>query len=211
MKILMARIEPFDIETIKEDIDRVVERFSEYLDTYTPKNRGTSMYAMLGPVNQIIQKSATTLDPEELTGYGIRVHENKSYLSYDAKDRLQDAVSQFVSLLGEQDEGSKTIPRIMKPRIIERIRYKLYFKRKAQFLDYLRERESEFRKYLQSRFESLEDLNSQTGEEFNSWEEVKYPTKTRLKKYSDEMKKISTEFIDLKAKGELIEDSEEEF
>jgi hypothetical protein len=210
MKVLMARIEPFDIETIKEDIDRVVEKFDEYLDTYTPKNRGTSMYAMLGPVNQIIQKSAITLDLEELTGYGIRVHENKSYLPYNAKDILHDAISQFVDLLGEQEEESRTIPRIMKPRIIERIRYKLYFRRKTHFLDYLRKREKEFREYLRSRFESLEDLNSQTGEEFSSWEEVKYPTKAQLRKYSSEMKEIGTEFINLKARGELIEDSEEE-
>jgi hypothetical protein len=211
MKVLMARIEPFEVEAIKEDIDRVVEKFNEYLDTYTPKNRGTSMYAMLGPVNQIIQKSASTLDVEELTGYGIRVHENKSYLPYDAKDILYDAVSQFVKLLGEQEEESKTIPRIMKPRIVERIRYKLYFKRKAQFLEYLRERENEFREFLRSRFENLEDLNSQTGEEFSSWEDVKYPTKNQLKKYTSEMKKIGTGFIDHKAKGEHIEDSEEEF
>lgn len=211
MKVLMARIEPFDIETIKEDIDRVVNKFDRYLDTYIPKSKGVSMYAMLGPVNHIIQKSATTLDLEELTGFGIRVHENKSYLPNNAKDLLFDAVSEFVNLLGKKkDDGTEVVPRVTKPRIVERIRYRLYFRRKTKFLDYLEGRRQEFVEFLKSQFESIEDLNQITGTDFLGWEKVNYPTASQLKKQPDKMKEICNEFLQKKAEGELIEDEEVE-
>jgi hypothetical protein len=207
MKVLMARIEPFDIETIKEDIDQVAEKFDRYLDTYMPRNKGISMYAMLGPVNHIIQKSAITLDLEELVGFGIRVHENKSYLPNNAKDLLFDAVSDFVDLMsGKKHDMNEVVPRVMKPRIIERIRYKIYFKRKTKFLDYLERRRQEFVEFLKSQFESIEDLNRRTGAEFPDWEKVNYPTESQLKKQTDKMKEICNEFLQKKAGGELIED-----
>lgn len=79
MNVLMARIEPFDIESVKTDVDDVVNKFDKYLNTYQPKSKGTSMYALLGPVNQVFQKTNVTKDVEELTGFGIRVHENKAF------------------------------------------------------------------------------------------------------------------------------------
>lgn len=60
MKVLMARIEPFDIESVKAEVDEVVDKFDQYLNMYQPKSRGTSMYALLGPVNQVFQKINVT-------------------------------------------------------------------------------------------------------------------------------------------------------
>lgn len=202
MKVLMAKIEPFELESIREDIDGVVKIFDEYLDTYRPRAKGTAMYALLGPVTHIIQKCSVTQDVEELTGYGIRIHENKAYLSPEAKEKLYIAIKGFIDLIEKEENGRKVIPRVMRPRIIERIRYKLYFRRKSALMKYLQEREKQFREYLQSKFENINALNKETEEEFSKFDEIRYPTATVLEKYGEKMKEICGEFL----KGEYIDD-----
>jgi hypothetical protein len=212
MKVLMARIEPFDIESVKAEVDEVVDKFDQYLNTYQPKSRGTSMYALLGPINQVFQKINVTKDIEELTGFGIRVHENKAYISPEAKNTLYEAITALINLLNKKNaEKNEVIPRVFKPKIMERIRYKLYYKRKSAFIEYLEKRRREFIGYLKSKYNnSIEELNKETKQAFSDWNEIKYPTKYQLTNYTEDMQKICNEFLEKKVEGELIEDVEVE-
>lgn len=211
MNVLMARIEPFDIESVKADVDDIVNKFDKYLNTYQPKSKGTSMYALLGPVNQVFQKTNVTKDVEELTGFGIRVHENKAFISQEAKNTLYEAIVALMNLLNKKNaENKDSIPRVFKPKIMERIRYKLYYKRKSAFIEYLEKRRVEFIEYIKSKYNNIAELNKKTNQAFSDWNEIKYPTKYQLSKYTEEMQKICSEFLEKKAEGELIEDVEVE-
>lgn len=135
----------------------------------------------------------------------------KAFLSQEAKNTLYESIVALINLLNKKNaENNDIIPRIFKPKIMERIRYKLYYKRKSAFIEYLEKRRREFIEYLKSKYNNINELNKETNQGFSDWNGIKYPTKYQLSKYTEKMQKICNEFLEKKAEGELIEDVEVE-
>ncbi len=189
---MQARIERFDMASIKNDLDEIANLLSEYLESFYPKTMSRSKHTMMGPVGKLFAtfQSSTVYDKEALKGYTIRVHEMTSKYPPTAEslDKLETAIDKMVELFNN-------IPRIKRPLVLSMLDDKVYYsirhkqieiigKLRKVFIDWGIKKygdEEKFRKALKV-----------TGKK-----SIPAPTQSYISKINDDaVKKIYNEFID---------------
>jgi hypothetical protein len=143
--------------------------FNRYLDHYIPKS-SRSKHGLMGPVGKILSEAKSGRnDPDFLKGYVLRVHElsQKGSPSAEAIKALENGINLLTGLLREA-------PVTVHDRLIDRLDYGLYFARRKKFLEWLEERNRDYRAWLQQNYPSLEALNQGWGRQVKSWDSVRY-------------------------------------
>jgi len=166
---IAVKVIPFDLNSAQSRIDTVREAFSNYLDYYIPKS-SHSKHGLMGPVGKILSEvKSGRRDPDFLKGYVLRIHElsQKSSPSPEALTALETGINLLTELLRE-------VPVTVHDRLIDRLDYGLYFARRKKFLEWLQERNQDYRDWLQKNYSTVEGLNHVWATQFKSWEQVRY-------------------------------------
>lgn len=175
---IAVKVIPFDLNSAQSRIDEVREAFSRYLDHYIPKS-SRSKHGLMGPVGKILSEAKSgRSDAEFLKGYVLRVHElsQKASPSPEALTALETGINLLSGLLRE-------VPVTVHDRLIDRLDYGLYFARRKKLLEWLQERNQDYRAWLQQSYSTLESLNQAWGTQFKSWEQIRYAgTSSRIYK-----------------------------
>jgi hypothetical protein len=121
----MKRVPPsLTEEELKENLERVVDLLSKYLQGYVPKRPGLTKHSVMGPVGKLISAmEASRFNSEEgYVGYTVNVHENTgvSPPSKEGIAKLREAVSLLLKL-----KLKVGISRW--PKILREIDYAVYF------------------------------------------------------------------------------------
>ncbi|MFQ6056477.1 MAG: beta-galactosidase [Methanosarcinales archaeon] len=213
--VLMAKIESFNIESVKPRIDEIVNNFNNYLEAYwtVAKRKGISKHALMGPVSKALQMIRVQPSPdiEAVKGYILRVHEMSTYANVDPSDlkALDNGIEQTINLIED-------VQRVNRPSILDRIDYRVYYKRKHKQMEYFENVRKAWIEMLRRKYKKIEELNDawkmEDKEKIEDFDKItlKYtPTsKTKVDKWKESMKKDGEDF--LKQKPELMEFIEEE-
>ena len=200
----------FNLDEAQSRIDGVRDAFGRYLDYYIPKS-SRSKHGLMGPVGKILNElKRGRTDPGFLKGYILRVHElsQGSAPSPEAVRTLEEGIDRLAALL-------RDIPATALDRFIERLDYGLYFARRKKVIEWLEERNREYRTWLQKRYPTLEALNQAWGAQLKDWEQIRSagPASQTYKKASriqrDDMNRFK-EYRRTVGKPEIIEIEAEE-
>lgn len=161
--LLIPKYERFDFNQPLEEMENksateVIENISSKFDEYL-KNlniRATSKHSLMGPVGKILQQiKAGKLDIEFLKGYGIRIHKSDpritSHLNTAALKSFEDGIENISNLL-------LLIPRHLRPRVVELIDYKVYYRREKANVEFLEKWRKEFEDFLEKKYKDVETL-----------------------------------------------------
>lgn len=207
---ITVRRTSFNLGEVQSRIDGVRDAFSTYLDHYIPKS-SRSKHGLMGPVGKILgELKRGRTDPDFLKGYILRVHElsQKGAPSPEAVKALENGIELLAALMRE-------IPATAIDRLIDRLDYGLYFARRKKVLEWLEERNREYRAWLQKTYTTLDALNESWGAQFKSWEQIRYagPSSQIYKKASrlqrDDMNQFK-EHLRTVGKPEIVEIEAEE-
>lgn len=165
---IAVQVKPFDIEKVQPQIDAVREAFAQYLDKVSSKST-RSKHGLMGPIGKILSEvKSGRRDPASLKGYAIRVHEaTGGYPSPAGLKALEQGIDALVVLLNEA-------PVTVHDRLLDRLDYGLYFDLRKKFLNWIEERDQDFRSWLQRRHSSLEALKQNWGKQIEGWEQIRY-------------------------------------
>lgn len=166
---IAVKVIPFDLNSAQSRIDEVREAFSRYLDHYIPKS-SRSKHGLMGPVGKILSEAKSgRSDAEFLKGYVLRVHElsQKGSPSPEALTALETGINLLARLLRE-------VPVTVHDRLIDRLDYGLYFARRKKFLEWLQERDQDYRAWLEQSYSTLESVNQTWGTQFKDWGQIRY-------------------------------------
>lgn len=209
---IAVKVIPFDLNSAQPRIDAVREAFSHYLDHYIPKS-SRSKHGLMGPVGKILSEAKSgRSDPEFLKGYILRIHElsQKGSPSPEALTALETGINLLAGLLRE-------VPVTVHDRLIDRLDYGLYFARRKKFLEWLQERNQDYRAWLQQSYSTLESVNQAWGTQLKDWEQIRYAgaTSKTFKEASPKQREDMNKFAKhLRAVGKTtvadIEETEEE-
>ena len=168
MRIPIAvQVKSYDIEKAQPQIDDVRDAFSRYLAGYYAK--APTKHGLMGPVGKILSEvKSGRRDPSSLKGYALRVHEaSGTGPSRDSMRALEDGIDHLVGLLSET-------PVTVHERILDRLDYGLYFELRKKFLDWLDQRDRDYRVWLQQQYPDMKVVNAKWQTEFKAWEEIRY-------------------------------------
>jgi|RhiMetdeSRZDD1v2_1073273.scaffolds.fasta_scaffold514975_2 Beta-galactosidase len=168
MRIPIAvQVKSYDIENAQPQIDEVRDAFGRYLAGYYAK--AATKHGLMGPVGKILREvKSGRRDPSSLKGYALRVHEaSNARLSRDSMSALEDGIDRLVDLLSET-------PVTVHERILDRLDYGLYFELRKRFLDWLDQRDTDYRLWLQRQYSDLKAVNAKWQTKFETWEEIRY-------------------------------------
>ncbi len=80
----------------------------------------------------------------------------------------------------------------MQDKLLDRIDYGLYATRRFKGMEYLEEINRRYAKFLEERYESVDDLNDKWGltrrERLEEFSQARYPSRSRYEKANDEEK-----------------------
>ncbi len=159
---------PYDLEGAQPRLEAIRNMFSQYLDNYIPKSR--SKHGIMGPVGKILSEvKSGRSDPDYLKGYVLRIHElsQTSPPSPQAITALEDGINLLVQLL-------RGAPLTVQDQLIGRIDYGLYFSRRKKSLNWLDERNRDYRAWLQNKYADLEALNQAWKTQVKRWDDLRY-------------------------------------
>ena len=182
-KIIMVRVERFDIDDCRNKINEIVHLYTEYLNEY-PAKTTKSKHGVMGPIAKILKKVKTgKYDAGALIGEALRVHDMNEkthrYISNNARVALEQGTEIIVWLC-------KKIPATAVDKVIEQIDHKIYYALRKKTLLYFETIRQEFIEFLKAKYSGVNDLSKAWGDKkFASFEQVKYPSKNAGSKSSN--------------------------
>jgi hypothetical protein len=203
-QLVMTKGERFDIETVRPQIEAIVDAFDLYLDEYVPKTRA-SKQGIMGPVGLILQGAKTRKDDvTTLLGRARRAHEmsqRSGFLSVEALTALEMATTQLVELC-------RSVPVTAVPKVVERVDYSLYYIRRKKDDQRYQEAKAQFADFLRQRYPSDAALAAAWAENV-SFDSIPYPSRKVAAQGNDAKRKDIDNFWK-HIKGGKVEDLEEE-
>lgn len=167
--------ERFDIDSIRPDIEAIVQAFDSYLED-SPYRSGRTMHSLLGPVPMILdgarvrRESAATL-----LGRAVRAHEMnpraRGYMPPTALQALEEATQKLLDLCTK-------VPITAVTKVTERIRYSVYYERRKKAIEWMAQTHREFIDFLKQKYADDADYASAWGEPKLTLEGAPYPSKS---------------------------------
>jgi hypothetical protein len=155
-QLLIPKYERFDFnqpleEMNKKNVNEVIEEVSEHFNDYLGQLNifATTKSALMGPVGKILEQARVKgLDAEFLKGYGISVHKNDKRLPALSSQTLVPFEEGIVLL----SRLLQKVPRHMRPKVVEIIDYKVYYRRMKENIQKEEERKQAFVEFLQGKY-----------------------------------------------------------
>jgi len=155
----MPKYEKFDLNqpiVEQKNANQLIEEVSVYFNSYLQQLNiyATTKSALMGPVAKILdQARVKSLDPEYLKGYGINTHKNSVNLplSSEALMPLEEGITLLSQLL-------QKVPRHLRPKVIEIISYKLYYKREKANVEFWESWRNAFEDFLTKKYSDIQTL-----------------------------------------------------
>jgi len=199
----------FDIDSIRPDIEEIVNAFDRYLDDY-PVKTAKSMHSLMGPVPMILDGARVRKESlQTLVGRAVRAHEmnprTQSYLSPKALEALETATTKLLALCSR-------VPATAVTKVTERIRYSVYYARRKKGIEWLEQTRQEFINFLRGRYPSDAALVQAWGQGDMTLEKVSFPSINNegYKKANSKKKADIDDFRALTPAERIVTDEEEE-
>jgi hypothetical protein len=187
---IFVRAERADIDQYAETVESVRQAFDRYLDNY-PRKTARTKTGLMGPVGKILSEAKTgKWDAESLTGYALNIHlmtpKARGFISEEGRRSLSEGVQALMNLLSEVESPA------VQDKLLDRIDYGLYATRRFKGMEYLEEVNRNYAKFLEERYENLEELNQKWNlskrERLEEFSRAYYPSPKRRDKANDEEK-----------------------
>lgn len=208
-QLVMTKGERFDIDSIRPDIEEIVDAFDRYLDDY-PVKTAKSMHSLLGPVPMILDGARVRKESvQTLVGRAVRAHEmnprTKGYLPPSALEALETATTKLLDLCSR-------VPVTAVTKVTERIRFSVYYGRRKKAIEWLEQTRKEFINFLRGRYANDAALSQAWGEGRLTFDEVRFPSnKNEAYRKANAARKADIDaFLALPAAERLITDIDEE-
>ena len=199
----------FDIDSIRSDIEEIVNAFDRYLDDY-PVKTAKSMHSLMGPVPMILDGARVRKEGlQTLVGRAVRAHEmnprTQGYLSPKALEALETATAKLLALCSR-------VPATAVTKVTERIRYSVYYARRKKGIEWLEQTRQEFINFLRGHYSTDSALAKEWDEEGLTFDAVRFPSMKNdaYRKASETKKSDIGAFLALPAVERLITEEEEE-
>jgi hypothetical protein len=199
----------FDIDSIRSDIEEIVNAFDRYLDDY-PVKTAKSMHSLMGPVPMILDGARVRKESlQTLVGRAVRAHEmnprTQGYLSSKALEALEIATTKLLALCSR-------VPATAVTKVTERIRYSVYYARRKKGIEWLEQTRQEFINFLRGHYSTDVALAKAWNEEGLTFDAVRFPSmKNDAYRKANEAKKSDIgAFLALPAVERLVIEEEEE-
>jgi len=157
--LLISKYERFDFnqplirgKNVNQLIEEVSVSFNDYLGRLNIFAATKS--ALMGPVGKILEQARVKgLDAEFLKGYGINTHKNtiRVPLSSEVLEPLEDGIVLLSQLL-------QRVPRHMRPKVIEIVDYKVYYKREKANVEFWEKWRKDFDEFLKKKYQDIQVL-----------------------------------------------------
>lgn len=171
-KPLVTRGERFDLSTVSQQIEEVIDAFDRYLEA-SPYRLGRTKHAVMGPVAKVLERAGSGhWSAEALAGYALRVHEMnpkaRGFVPPEARSAMERGVQELIRL-------THMVPVTALGKVLERLEYGLYYRRKKRASEWMEGIRKEFEKFLRSRYKSVEALR-EAWKDHNATFEI-YPSR----------------------------------
>lgn len=152
---LTTKGERFELATVLPQMEEVVDAFDRYLEA-SPYRMGRTKHAVMGPVAKILERAGAGQWPSEaIVGYALRVHEMnpraRGFVSEEARCALEIGTGELMRLVS-------IVPVTSLPKVLERLEYALYYRRRKRTSEWIGSIRVEFERFLRSRYQSAEAL-----------------------------------------------------
>ena len=206
-QLIMNKGERFDIDSIRPEIEEIVDAFDRYLDGY-PVKTAKSMHSLLGPVPMILDGARVRKESvQTLVGRAVRMHEmnprTRGYLPPNALEALESATQKLLDLCNRVPATSVT-------KVTERIRFSVYYTRRKKAIERLEQTRQGFINFLRRRHADDAALAQAWNEQGLTFEAVRYPSRRETELAKGKKKEDLEAFWSLPAVEEIIIDEEEE-
>lgn len=198
----------FDLESIKPKMETIINAFDTYLDGY-PVKTARSKHAIMGPVAKILERAQTRhWDVDSLIGYALRVHEmnprSHGFISPEARAALELGTKEIIDLC-------QKIPITAVAKVIDRLDYSIYYRRRVKALVHMEKIRSAFVIYLKEQYSNHNALALAWGEKGLTFENIRYPSQRSdsYKKAKDSKKNDTDGFWNQYQTSKEEEESEE--
>lgn len=159
--LLVPKYERFDFnqpldELEKKNVNEVVEEVSNSFDTYLGQLNifASSKSALMGPVGKVLEQAKVKgLDTEFLKGYGISTHKNTIKVPLHA-----EVLTPFEIGIDSLSKLLQRVPRHMRPKVIEIISYKVYYRREKANVDFWENWRNDFGEFLEKKYQNIMEL-----------------------------------------------------
>lgn len=211
-QLLIPKYERFDFnqeKVGKKNVNEVIEDITNYFNDYLTRLNifASSKSAIMGPVGKILEQAKVKgLDAEFLKGYAISTHKNttKVLLHSEVLKPLEDGIDLTSQLLHK-------IPRHMRPKVIEVISYKVYYRREKANVEFWEKWRKEFESFLKNKYPNvnalIQECNLSGGTQKREIKEFKDVVGLPKRSRTDELQKIVDEFN--KYRKEIVLEDEE--
>jgi hypothetical protein len=196
-------------KNVNEIVEEISNKFNTYLENLNV--RATSKHALMGPVGKVLQQAKEgKLDIDFLKGYGIRVHKSDARIATRLDVATLKSFEEGIEMLSKL---LSHVPRYLRPRVIELIDYKIYYKREKANVDFWEKWRKDFEDFLKKRHKKIEEMikECKLGElskkrEIKDFQDiVQLPKKLR----TEELQNAVVEF-NKSRKGIILEEEGEE-
>lgn len=182
-------------EDLRSELDSVAGRLAHYLEHYPAKTR-SSAHGILGPVRKAVNLALKPLMTEgQVAGRVARMHEMAQGgrpLTAEVTTALEDGVSGLFVLVGK-------CPMHLRKPVTDRLLDHVYLLRRKVGLKFW----SDFSKWLEMKYGTLEKLNSACRSTFAGWDSVR-------KKGNPQLEADFKEFIQARrAEGTSVVDEDD--
>lgn len=176
-QLLIPKYERFDFNQPLEEpgnrsVNEIVEEVSEAFNGYLGHLNifAASKSALMGPVGKVLEQARVKgLDAEFLKGYGISTHKNtiKVPLRSEVLKPFESGIDLLSQLL-------QKVPRHMRPKVIEIISYKVYYRREKANVEFWETWRTDFEEFLKKKYQNIETLKKECElEEVQKKQEIK--------------------------------------
>lgn len=176
-------------KNVNEIVEEISNKFNTYLENLNV--RATSKHALMGPVGKVLQQMKEgKLDVDFLKGYGIRVHKSDASIATRLDVTTLQSFEEGIQMLSKL---LSLVPRHLRPRVIELIDYKIYYKREKANVDFWEKWRKDFEDFLKKRYKKIEEAIEKCKlEELSKKKEIKdfqdivhLPKRSRTKELQD--------------------------
>jgi len=174
-KPITVQCRRFDLDSIKPKMESIICAFDTYLDGYAVKT-ARSKHAIMGPVAKILERAQTRRwDVEGLVGYALRIHEmnpkSHGFISLEARAALERGTKEVIELC-------RDVPVTSVAKVIERLDYSIYYRRRVKALTRIEKIRSAFVNYLKDQYPDDNALALAWKEKGLTFESVRYPSQS---------------------------------
>ncbi|ARU61525.1 hypothetical protein CBW65_11275 [Tumebacillus avium] len=193
-------------------LQEAAEAFARYLHSFRTEKSKESKHGKMGPIGKLLSRMRSGKRGDQVLGEAIRIHEMTAK-PFEGQKSTSITVEQFNSLkegvfkLTEVLDDPNTSPADHK-RILETVDAVIYFRLEKARKENLVKGLERFRAYLQTKYDTPEELAEAWDDTSVTWEKIPFPTS----KY-DKNPKIKAEIAEYLAKLKevlLEEDMDEE-